>query len=261
MIPMRGLSNIQRRLFGAFALGAAVLVWWLTTSVFHWVEVYRFPDPATFLQSLQQITFAQYAGANLAEHVASSLGLVLKGFVLASVMGCTLGLIMGLSPFWRDFLSPAFNLLRPIPPLAWIPLALLWFGLGDASKLFLITYAAFIPVAINTSAGVAQIDRVLLEAARVHGARGWPWLRHVIIPGAVPHILIGLRLAMQTCWTVIVAAELLGAIYGIGKVLSTAKDDVYPGMILVGMTTVAVLGISTTYLLELAERRFVTWRR
>ena len=84
---------------------------------------------------------------------------------------------------------------------------------------------------------------------------------HVIIPGAVPHILIGLRLAMQTCWTVIVAAELLGAIYGIGKVLSTAKDDVYPGMILVGMTTVAVLGISTTYVLELAERRFVTWRR
>jgi NitT/TauT family transport system permease protein/taurine transport system permease protein len=258
---MRGLPAIQRRLLGACSLAAALLVWWIATSVFHWIDVVRFPDPATFLRSLYQIVFGQYAGANLAQHVASSLGLVLKGFVLAAATGCTLGMIMGLSPFWRDFLSPAFNLLRPVPPLAWIPLALLWFGLGDASKLFLITYAAFIPVVINTSAGVAQIDRVLLEAARVHGARGWPWLKHVIIPGAVPHIVIGLRLAMQTCWTVIVAAELLGAIYGIGKVLNSAKDDVYPGMIMVGMATVAVLGISTTYLLELAERRFVTWRR
>jgi taurine transport system permease protein len=258
---MLGLPIFQRRLLGACSVGASLFVWWLATSIFHWVDVVRFPDPATFLQSLHQIVFAQYAGASLAQHVASSLGLVLKGFVLAAVTGCALGLLMGLSPFWRDLLSPAFNLLRPIPPLAWIPLALLWFGLGEGSKLFLITYAAFIPVAINTSAGVTQIDRVLLEAARVHGARGWPWLKHVIIPGAVPHILIGLRLAMQTCWTVIVAAELLGAIYGIGKVLSSAKDDVYPGMILVGMATVAVLGISTTYLLELAERRFVRWRR
>ena len=75
MTPMRGFSNIQRRLLGACSLGAALLVWWLTTSVFHWVEVYRFPDPTTFLESLRQITFAQYAGASLAEHVASSLGL------------------------------------------------------------------------------------------------------------------------------------------------------------------------------------------
>lgn len=255
------LPGVRRRLITVCSLGAAILFWWMATSVLHLVDTIRFPDPGTFLESLHQIVFAQYAGGDLAQHVASSLGLVLRGFVLASVTGCALGLIMGLSPFWRDFLSPIFNLLRPVPPLAWIPLALLWFGLGDASKIFLITYAAFIPVVINTSAGVAQIDRVLLEAARVHGARGWPWLRHVIIPGAVPHILIGLRLAMQTSWNVIVAAELLGAIYGIGKVLSAAKDDVYPGMILVGMATVAVLGISTTYLLEIAEQRFVTWRR
>ena len=258
---MFGLPGVRRQLLTVCSLGAAILVWWMATSVFHLVDTVRFPDPGTFLESLHQIVFAQYAGADLAQHVASSLGLVLKGFILAAVTGCALGLIMGLSPFWRDFLLPVFNLLRPVPPLAWIPLALLWFGLGDASKLFLITYAAFIPVVINTSAGVAQIDRVLLEAARVHGARGWPWLRHVIIPGAVPHILIGLRLAMQTCWNVIVAAELLGAIVGIGKVLSNATDDVYPGMVLVGMATVAVLGISTTYLLEIAERRFVTWRR
>jgi taurine transport system permease protein len=244
--------------------GAAVLValglWWLATAALGLVTSHRFPGPAAFLDALRQITFVQYAGAPLREHVVTSVLLVLKGFVLASTTGCSLGLLMGLSAFWRDFLSPAFNVLRPIPPLAWIPLALLWFGLGDASKLFLITYAAFIPVVINTATGVAEIDRTLLEAARVHGARGRVWLLHVILPGALPHILIGLRLGMQTCWTVIVAAELLGAITGIGKVLSTAKDDVYPGMILVGMGTVAVLGITTTYLLEWVGRRYVAWR-
>lgn len=249
--------------FGVSGLAVmlALLAWWLSTSVLGWISAHRFPDPTAFMQALRQIVFVRYAGAPLQEHVVTSVALVLKGFVLASVAGCALGLLMGLSAFWRDFLSPTFNLLRPIPPLAWIPLALLWFGLGDASKLFLITYAAFIPVVINTSTGVAQIDRTLLEAARVHGASGRIWLFHVIIPGALPYIFVGLRLAMQTCWTVIVAAELLGAITGIGKVLSSAKDDVYPGMILVGMITVAALGIATTYLLEWVGGRFVAWRR
>ena len=90
----------------------------------------------------------------------------------------------------------------------------------------------------------------------MHGARGWMWLRHVIVPGAMPHTLIGLRLALQTCWTVIVAAELLGALYGIGKVLSSAKDDVYPGMILAGMLTVACLGMLSNWGFAWLERRF-----
>lgn len=259
---MRGAPQRRlRALISACAVAVALTTWWLSTSVLGWIGPHRFPDPEAFVLALRQIMFAQYAGAPLFHHVATSVLLVLKGFLFASVAGCALGLLMGLSPFWRDFLSPTFNLLRPIPPLAWIPLALLWFGLGDTSKLFLITYAAFIPVVINTSAGVAQIDRPLLEAARVHGASGGIWLFQVILPGALPYIFIGLRLAMQTCWTVIVAAELLGAITGVGKVLSSAKDDVYPGMVLVGMVTVAGLGIATTYLLEWTAERVVAWRR
>ncbi|MBU1362090.1 MAG: ABC transporter permease, partial [Gammaproteobacteria bacterium] len=172
-----------------------------------------------------------------------------------------LGLAMSLSAFCRDFLGPIFNFVRPVPPLAWIPLALLWFGLGDASKLFVMALAASIPLVINTMTGVEQIDRTLLEAARVSGARGFNWLRHVILPGALPHIMIGLRLSLQTSWTVIVAAELLGAIWGVGKVLTAAKDDVYPGMIVVGMATVAVLGIVSSLLLGLAERRMVPWSK
>lgn len=244
---------------GAASAAGVLALWWLATGPAGWIDGARFPDPRTFLESLEQISFNRYAGGDLAKHVLTSTWLVARGFLLAVVIGLGLGFAMALSAFWRDFLSPLFNFVRPVPPLAWIPLALLWFGLGDNSKLFVMALAASIPLVINTMTGVEQIDRTLLAAARVNGARGWIWLRHVIFPGAMPHIAIGLRLALQTSWTVIVAAELLGAIWGIGKVLTAAKDDVYPGMILVGMVTVAVLGMLSSALLSWAERRMMPW--
>ena len=250
----------QQRAISAFALLALLLIWWVATGPLGWVEAARFPDPRAFLDALKQITFVQYAGGDLAKHVLTSVWLVVRGYTIAVAIGLALGLSMSLSVLCRDLLLPVFNFVRPVPPLAWIPLALLWFGLGDASKLFVMALAASVPMVINTMTGVAQIDRTLLEAARVHGARGSIWLRHVILPGALPHIAIGLRLALQTSWTVIVAAELLGAIWGIGKVLNAAKDDVYPAMVLVGMVVVAVLGMISSGLLRVVERRLVPWR-
>lgn len=255
------MSAWAQRTTALGSIAALVLLWWIATGPAGWIDVTRFPPPGDFLESLRQITLGNYAGGNLVKHAWTSAWLVLRGFAIASVVGLVLGLAMSLSPFWRDFLMPVFNFVRPVPPLAWIPLALLWFGLGDASKLFVISMAASIPLVINTVTGVEQIDRTLLAAARVSGARGWIWLRHVILPGALPHILIGLRLALQTSWTVIVAAELLGAIWGVGRVLNAGKDDVYPGMIIVGMVTVAVLGMASSRLLTWLERRLTPWNR
>ncbi|GAA4354349.1 ABC transporter permease subunit [Variovorax defluvii] len=258
---MRTASAWPPRLLGAGSVAALLLLWWVATGPAGWVDGARFPDPRTFLESLRQISLTGYAGGDLLKHVMTSSWLVARGFALAVVIGIGLGLAMSMSAFWRDFLAPVFNFVRPVPPLAWIPLALLWFGLGDGSKLFVMAMAASIPLIINTVTGVEQIDRTLLAAARVHGARGWIWLRHVILPGAMPHIAIGLRLALQTSWTVIVAAELLGAIWGVGKVLTAGKDDVYPGMIVVGMATVAVLGMASSFLLGRVERWVMPWNR
>ena len=245
---------------GAISVLGLLCLWWAATGPLAVVDTSRFPDPRAFAESFRQIAFSQYAGGDLAKHVLTSVSLVLRGFAIAVMLGLSLGLVMSLSAFWRDVLLPVFNFVRPVPPLAWIPLALLWFGLGDASKLFVMVLAAAVPLVINTLAGVAQIDRHLLEAARVQGARGRVWLVHVILPGAMPHIMIGMRLALQTSWTVIVAAELLGAIWGVGKVLNAAKDDVYPGMVLVGMVVVAALGMLSSGLLRLLERRWFRWR-
>ncbi|MEH2511074.1 taurine transport system permease protein [Nitrobacteraceae bacterium AZCC 1564] len=243
------------------ALATLLAVWWIATDLYELVPTYRFPDPATFGEAAVQVSTVGYAGGTLLKHVGTSSLLVLKGFLISVVVGLTLGLTMSLSEIWKAFFLPIFNLVRPVPPLAWIPLALLWFGLGSGSKLFVMCFAAVIPIVINTMTGVNQIDPVLLAAGRVHGARGWFWVRNVIFPGALGHILIGTRLALQTCWTVIVAAELLGAFWGVGKVLSTAQEDVNSGMVLVGMVTVTVLGFLSSQLLRLVEWRLMPWTR
>ena len=146
--------------------------WWMVTSQLQLVSTTRFPDPASVLAALKQIVLSRYAGGNLATHIVSSVGLVLRGFFIAIILGLAVGLLMSLRPFAHAFLWPVFNVLRPIPPLAWVPLALLWFGLGDNSKIFVISFAAAIPIVINTITGVQEIDPVLLAAARVNGAKG-----------------------------------------------------------------------------------------
>ena len=145
------------------------------------------------------------------------------------------------------------------PPLAWIPLAILWLGLGDAAKVLVIWFAAFVPSVINTYAGVRTVDKPILEAARMLGTPPWRQVREVIAPAASPMIFTGLRLSLQASWTTLVAAELVGALAGIGFVLNVAQQDIYPGMILVGMVTVGILGWGTTWLLGQAERRALAW--
>jgi NitT/TauT family transport system permease protein/taurine transport system permease protein len=181
------------------------------------------------------------------------------GFAVAIVTGVPLGLWMGWSRRAEAFVNPIFLIIRPIPPLAWIPLAILWLGLGDAAKIMVIWFSAFVPSVINSFAGVRNIDRPVLEAARMLGTPRWRMVGEVIAPAASPMIFTGLRLSLQASWTTLVAAELVGALVGVGFVLNMAQQDIYPGMILVGMVTVGVLGWATTMLLGLAERRALAW--
>jgi NitT/TauT family transport system permease protein/taurine transport system permease protein len=249
-----------RVLAGASAAVVLLAAWFLCTSVWGLVHPARFPSPAETWEAALQILTTGYAGGTLWHHVGHSLRLVAMGFLVAAVTGCTLGLAMGMSRRFELFINPTFLLLRPIPPLAWIPLALLWFGLGDASKIFVIWYAAFVPSVINTFTGVRMIDPLLVSAARVHGASQAQLIRHVLIPGALPMIFTGLKLSLQSSWMTLVAAELVGAFLGIGRVLIIASQDVYPGMILFAMACVAVLGAATTALLNRVEKWSLPWR-
>lgn len=257
--PALTLKLGRRTWIGLGTVVAVIGLWFTLTTFTGLVTGARFPSPAEFWASLTQISGRGYAGGQLASHALHSLRLVAMGFAVAIATGVPLGLWMGWSRRAEAMINPVFLVIRPIPPLAWIPLAILWLGLGDSAKIMVIWFAAFVPSVINTFAGVRNIDRPILEAAAMLGTPRWRLIREVIAPAASPLIFTGLRLSLQASWTTLVAAELVGALVGVGFVLNMAQQDIYPGMILVGMVTVGVLGWATTMLLGMAERRALAW--
>jgi taurine transport system permease protein len=244
---------------GLATLAMLVGLWFGLTTWSGAVSSGRFPSPADFWSALVQILTRGYAGGELFTHATHSVILVVVGFCVATATGVPLGLWMGWSRRAEAIINPVFLLIRPIPPLAWIPLAILWLGLGDAAKIMVIWFAAFVPSVINSFAGVRTIDRPLIEAARMLGTPRWRFVTEILAPAAAPMIFTGLRLSLQAAWTTLVAAELVGALVGLGLVLNMAQQDIYPGMILVGMLSVGILGFAMTWLLAAAEHRALGW--
>jgi len=253
--------NLAPWLIGGLTVAALLVLWYVLTQATGIVTGIQFPSPSDAWNSFAQLVGPGYADGTLGRHIASSITLVLIGFALAASTGVPLGLLMGLNRIADAFFNPIFQLLRPIAPIAWIPLTILWFGLGAPAKLFVIWLASFAPTVINTYTGVRNIDPVVVAAARVHGAGRRELLFDVVVPAALPTIFTGLRLCLQACWMVLVAAELVGSITGLGHIMIIATRDLNPGMIFVAMVAVAVLGVVLTQLLALTERVVIPWRR
>lgn len=249
----------RRVVVGLSTIAALLVLWWVLTMVTGTINTGRFPSPEDFWLAARQVTVKGYANGQLHTHILHSLKLVAMGFLFAISVGLPLGLLMGWSRRAEALLNPIFLLIRPIPPLAWIPLAILWLGLGDAAKIMVIFFAAFVPSVINAYTGVRGIATPIVEAARMLGTPPLAVVRDVLVPGALPSIFTGLRLSLQASWTTLVAAELVGAVAGLGRILNVAQQDLYPGMILVAMVWVAILGFLTTQVLGWIERRALPW--
>jgi taurine transport system permease protein len=264
LVDQAGVVRLARQpgrgwLVGGGTIAAALLLWYVLTSLTGIIGSYRLPSPPEFLAALRQIAVDGYAGGTLLQQTLQSLKIVIEGFLVACFVGVPLGFLMGWSPRAEALLNPVFLLIRPVPPLAWIPLAIVWLGLGDGAKIMVIWFAAFVPSVINTFTGVRQVNPVLIEAARVHGATDWRVAKEVVAPGALPMIFTGLRLSLQASWTTLVAAELVGAFLGLGRVLSLAYRDIYPAMIAVAMVVIAIAGALMTQLLARIERMVIRW--
>jgi taurine transport system permease protein len=243
---------------GGVAVLIAMAIWFASSAL---IDTSRFPTPGDVYSAGVQILTTGYAGGTLLMHTLHSMKLALLGFVFGVACGFPLGLIMGYSRTIEALVNPIFFFIRPIPPLAWIPLAIVWFGLGDSAKIFVIWFSAFVPILINTYTGVRSVDQTLLSAARVYGADRRIIVAEVIIPAAMPLIFGGLRISLQASWMALVAAELVGAFYGLGRVLMIAAQDIYPGMIVVAMACVAVAGMAMTKALGLLERAALPWMK
>lgn len=256
----RGRTWLAPLVTTALTLAVVLAVWHVLTAVTGFISPARFATPAEVGVSLKQIALDGYSNGRLHEHVLRSVLLVTMGFTVAASIGVALGLAMGASRKVEALVNPIFLVLRPIPPLAWIPLAIVWLGLGDAAKMMVIFVSAFVPSVINSYTGVRQIDKPIFEAAAMLDVQGTRYWREVLVPGALPSIFTGLRLSLQASWTTLVAAELVGAITGLGQILNQAAQDIYPAMILVGMISVALCGWLMTVGLGWIEQRVMPWK-
>lgn len=263
--PARSPAPVRRRLSLRWLVSGAsvavlLLAWYLATGPLELLSAVQLPSPVDAWDALLEIAGEGYADGTLLQHITSSTGLVLYGFAAAALTGVPLGILMGQSRLVEAYVNPVFQIVRPIAPIAWIPLTILWFGLGTSAKVFVIWLAAFAPTVINTYTGVRNIDDTLIQAARVNGAVGRRMLLDVIVPGALPAIFTGLRTSLQACWMVLVAAELVGSFIGLGHVLIIATRDLNSGMIVVAMAAVAGMGMLMSALLAQIERRVMPWK-
>jgi ABC-type nitrate/sulfonate/bicarbonate transport system permease component len=245
----RGRRNLGR----ALALPALLVgAWWLASGTSALVASVL-PPPDAVMAALAE----ELIGGRLPWHVASSLLRAVLGFAVAVAIGVPLGLLMGTSPTLRAFLSGPVELLRPISPIAWIPLAILWFGIGITSVVFVIFIVCVFIILINTIAAVAEVDSDLVKAARTLGAGPFHVFFKVVVPSALPGILLGLRVAMTGAWGGVIVAEMIAAQNGIGFMIHHAQITFRPELVIGGMVVIGVVGYVLNDLFRRAERALV----
>lgn len=191
---------------------------------------------------------------------AWSLLRVCIGYSVALLVGIPLGLLIGRYTLIDNVVGTWTNLIRPIPAMAWIPIAILWFGVGLESSSFLIFYGAVFPILINTASGVRSVDRVFVDSVRVLGATAWDIFRDVIFPGAMPAILTGMRIAVGIAWIVVVAAEMFGARAGLGYMITAGQMTYHVDSVLVGIAAIGLIGFGLDAGFRRLEARMLAWR-
>lgn len=193
------------------------------------------------------------------EHIAVSVRRVAQAFALATALGVPLGLLLGWSETFRHYVFPLFEALRPIPILAWVPLAIVMFASAEASVVYLTFLASFFATALNTMLGVESIDASYIRAARCLGAGRWQVFRHVIVPGALPFIFTGLQISVGVAWFSLVAAEMVSGQLGLGYVINTSYTMVRYPTIVIGMLTLGAVGYATSALVRAAGAYLTRW--
>lgn len=232
-----------------------VILFWEYVCHFGDVKVYNMPAPEIILtDALDKIK-----SGILWKHISASFLRVLEGFLAAAAAALILGVLIGLNKYFERFMELVLQILKPIPPIAWIPLAILWFGIGESSKLYIIFYGAFFPILLNTVDGIHNIDKRYLELGRVYEVDKKRLVWRVILPGALPSILTGIRVGLGNAWVCVVAAEMIAATRGIGYMLTNGRslsraDDVILAMLLIG-----IVGKFMDDILKFISKKIMKW--
>lgn len=238
---------------GLFAL------WWLVTEL-GWIPPLFLPSPPAIWAAFAQSISGGGGGASLPENIGWSLFRVISAFVLAVVIGVPTGLAMGTSRIARGMFDPPIEFYRPLPPLAYLPLIIIWCGIGEVSKILLIFLACFAPVALAARSGVRSVSQEQVNAAFSMGASRSQVLRHVIMPAALPDILVGLRIGMGVGWTTLVAAEMVAATAGLGQMVLNASNFLRTDVVIMGIIIIGLFAYAFEMGMRQLEKRLVPWK-
>ncbi len=218
------------------------------------------PSPETVVKRFFEIASEGYQNFTLWEHLGWSLLRVIVGFVLGAAVGIPLGYAMGLSGWFRGWFDPIVEFMRPVPPLALIPLVIIWFGIWETGKIILLFLAALWIMIIAARAGVSGVNITKIHAAYSLGASRWQIMRHVIVPNSLPEIFTGARVAMGVCWGTVVAAELVAAQKGAGMMIIAASKFQLTDIVIMGIVLIGIIGYSIDILMRRAEKILVPWK-
>ncbi|WP_438990654.1 ABC transporter permease [Lentibacter sp.] len=218
------------------------------------------PPPEKVVSRFMEISTEGYQGFTLWEHLGYSLFRVIVGFLLGAIVGIPLGYAMGLSNWFRGWFDPIVEFMRPVPPLALIPLVIIWAGIGEVGKIILLFLAALWIMAIAARAGVSGVNITKVHAAYSLGASKFQLMRHVIVPNSLPEIFTGARVAMGVCWGTVVAAELVAAEKGAGMMIMVASRFQLTDIVIMGIILIGIIGYGIDILMRIAEKTLVPWK-
>lgn len=240
-----------------------VILLWQGLSFWGVLPAYKLPSPVEIAEGLRDLAIVGMPpGRLLHNHVAWSLCRVFTGFVAAAALAVPLGLVLGWSRRLREMVGPVIEIVRPIPPLAWIPISILWFGIGLKSAAFIIFLGIFFPCLMNTISGVQSIDPIYIDAAQTLNAGEKEIFLKVLIPGALPLIFVGIRIGIGIGWMTLVAAEFAGikSGFGLGYMIMTARDIQRPDEIIAGMLVIGLMGLIIDSGFHRIEKNLMKWK-
>jgi taurine transport system permease protein len=254
-VPGQGDSLLISAISAAFIIG-----FWAFATWAGWIKALFLPSPLAIFNKFIQVATEGFSNYTLFEHTWISVLRVFGALTLACATAIPVGLAMGMSRVMRGVFDPPIEFYRPVPPLAYLPLMIVWFGIGELSKVLLIFLAIFAPVAIGTRSGVRSAAIEQVHAAYSLGATPWQVLTQVILPAALPEIITAIRIGMGVGWTTLVAAEMVAATSGIGFMVLSASQFLQTSTVIMGIFIIAAIAYAFDLLMRFLERKLVPWK-
>ncbi len=252
---MRKNNRLYNNPFVPWVLPIIILIVWQILGQNKMISAALLPTPLEVIEAGIRL----FKRGDLQEHVLISTQRALIGFVIGGIVGFLLGLFNGTILFFERTVDTTIQMIRTVPHLAVIPLVILWFGIGETAKIFLVALGVMFPIYINTFNGIKNVDRKLIEMGSVYGLSRWGLFKDIILPGALPSVLVGIRYALGVMWISLIVAETIGADSGIGFLATSAREFMQMDIIVLTIVLYAILGKLSDVIAKICEKRLLKW--